>query len=202
LRRYLRKIHVRGKYPAHLAELKFYLPDTYLIQKGYTKDQIRRYEGYLPIIRTRSINIICSAGAKVFCAIVDKRTAYASWKSEELYNLAFAETVIVNIMNALSPPIPPAIFYDRGRLSIARSRDFGSYLLNKDSYFESRGLKKYQGSLGLPIDVPSVGTPGIWAADVVAGAFYHKHAHNDWSYSNALAPAVIGNGERMYWANP
>jgi hypothetical protein len=202
LRRLLKRLHMRGKYPPHLAELKFYLPDTYLIQKGYTKDNIRRYEGFLPDIRTKSINIIRNAGAKVFCAVVDKRTAFASWKPEELYNFTFAQTVIVNIMNVLSPPNPPVVFYDRGRLSAARSRDFANYLVNKDSFFEFKGLKRYRGSLSPPVDVPSDDMPGIWAADIVAGAFYHKHAHRDWCYSNALASAIIGTGERTYWANP
>jgi hypothetical protein len=119
-----------------------------------------------------------------------------------LYNFAFAQTVIANIMNTLSPPNPPVIFYDRGRLSAARSRDFANYLVDKDTYFENMGWKRYRGSLSPPVDVPSYSMPGIWAADIVAGAFYHKHAHTDWSYSNALRSAVIGIGERMYWANP
>jgi len=200
LKRLLKRLHQRGKYPPHLSELKFYLPDTDLIQKGYTKQQLRAYEAFLPNIRTKAISIICKEATGVFAAVIDKRKAYSSWTPEELCNFAFVQTLIVNIMNTVSPANPPAILFDMGRLSPARTRFFKSYLVNKDSFFEHKGYKRYRGSLGPPIEVASYDEPGIWAADIVAGAFYHKYAHKDWAYSNALAPVLIGNGERLFWS--
>lgn len=199
LRRLLKRLHLRKKYPPHLAELKFYLPNTDLIQKGYTLQQLRGYEGFLPVIRTKAINIICKNATGIFVAVIDKKRAYSTWAPHEIYNFVFAETLIVNVLNVVSPPNPPAILFDKGRLTTARLRGFKKYLLNKDSYFENMGWKRYRGPLAPPIDVPSVSEPGIWAADIVAGAFYHKYAHKDWSYSNALSKIAIGNGERLYW---
>jgi len=199
LRRLLKRLHLRRKYPPHLAELKFYLPHTDLIQKGYTPQQLQRYDSFMPAIRAKAIGIICADASGVFAAIVDKRKAYSTWKPHEMYNFIFAETLIVNILSNLSPPNPPAIQFDRGRLTPARLQGFKQYVLDKDSYFEHMGYKRYRGALAPPIDVPSISEPGIWAADIVAGAFYHKYRHNDRSYSNTLVPVFIAKGERLYW---
>ncbi|MHA1431511.1 MAG: DUF3800 domain-containing protein [Candidatus Freyarchaeota archaeon] len=199
MRRLLKRLHLRKKYPLHLAELKFYLPNTELIQKGYSRDDLKRFESYMPMVRSRSLNVICREACGVFAAVVDKKKTRSTWTPETLGNFVFAQTLIVNIMNQISPANPPAILYDRGRLSPARTQRFKTYVTNKDSYFQFTGLKRYRGSLPPPIQVPSVNEPGIWAADMVAGAFYHKYTHNDWSYSDTLSPVLIGNGERLYW---
>lgn len=193
LRRLLKKLHLRGKYPRHLAELKFYLPDTDLIQQGYSKDNIRKYETFSPEVRIKTINIICREATGVFAAIINKNKVKNTWIPEQIGNFAFAQTLIVNIMNKISPPSPPVILYDKGRLSAARTYRFKTYLSNKDSYFQNMGLKRYRGILPPPVETTSRLEPGIWAADIVAGAFYHKYYHKDWSYSNALASVLIGN---------
>jgi len=199
LRRLLKKLHLKNKYPRHLGEIKFYLPNTDLIQQGYKKADIRHYEAFSPEVRTKSINVIRKEADGVFSAIIDKKKAARTWTTEELGNFTFAQTLIVNIMNSISPPNPPAILYDKGRLSASRTNRFRTYLLNKDSYFQYKGLKKYRGTLPAPIETTSKLEPGIWAADIVAGAFYHKYSHKDWSYANALKSAYIDSGERVYW---
>jgi len=199
LRRLLKKVHVRRKYPPHLAELKFYLPSTDLIQKGYNIADLEHYKTFLPSIRMNSINVVIREATGIFSAVVDKRKAASSWTAERLGNFVFAQTLIVSIMNNISPQNPPAILFDRGRLSHSRTQRFKAYVVNKDSYFEWTGLKRYRGSLPMPIEVPSTDEPGIWAADMVAGAFYHKYAHGDQSYAEALRPVFIGAGERLFW---
>ncbi len=199
LRRLLKKLHLRHKYPRHLAELKFYLPNTDLIQQGYKIEDIRKYEAFSPYVRSKTIGVICREASGVFAAIIDKKRAKSTWTPEELGNFTFAQTVIVNIMNKISPANPPAILYDKGRLSAARTHRFRTYLTNKDSYFQYMGFKRYRGILPPPVETTSKLEPGIWAADIVAGAFYHKHCHKDWSYVNALSKVFIGSGERIYW---
>lgn len=199
LRRLLKKLHLKSKYPRHLCEIKFYLPNTDLIQQGYKIADIRQYEKFSPEVITKAIEIICKYANGVFAAIINKKKVKNTWTSEQLGNFTFAQTLIVNIMNKISPPNPPAILYDKGRLSASRTNRFKTYLLNKDSYFQYKGLKQYRGSLPAPIETTSTLEPGIWAADIVAGAFYHKHSHKDWSYANALTSIYIGSGERLYW---
>lgn len=53
-------MHDQKKYPPKLNELKFYLPDSDLIRKGYDIDQLGRYKNNLPEIRNKCIEIICS----------------------------------------------------------------------------------------------------------------------------------------------
>lgn len=200
LRRYLKKLHIHNRYPRHLGELKFYLPYTELIKEGYTVAQLDRdYNTQMPLIRTHTLEIVNRYSDGVFAAVVDKRKAMQSWTSEKLGNFVFAETLIVNVMNVISPPEPPIIFYDRGRLSPSRNTSFKNYILEKDSFFEFKGYKRYRGSIPAPIDISSVSEPGIWAADMVAGAFYHKYCNRDATYSNMMIPRLLGGLERLYW---
>ncbi len=199
LRRILKRAHLRGKYPPQVAELKFYLPETDLYQKGLKRKEIERFRGLMPLVRQKAIEAVTRSGARTFVTVVDKTKAYRTWTQEELYNFVFAQTLLVNVMNALSPPNPPLIVYDKGRLTPFGTRQFAQYILNKDAYFESRGLKKYRGSLGVPNDVPSYREPGIWAADLLAGSFYHHYENNDPTYSALFSTCGIDGGIRLYW---
>lgn len=200
LRRLLKRLHISNKYPRLLTELKFYLPYTELIKLGYTPTQLNtQYMIHMPIIRTKAINIICKYGSGIFAAVIDKRKAKATWTTETLGNFVFAETVVSNIMNKLSLLNSPIILYDKGRLSPFKTTLFQKYVLAKDQYFQRKGWKKYGGSLSTPIDVSSNLEPGIWAADITSGAYYHKYTNNDWTYANMFSNVKIGLGERLYW---
>lgn len=200
LRRLLKRLHIRNIYPPHLSELKFYLPYTDLIQQGYTVPQLDYcYNQHMPGIRSRAIQLVCEHSNGTFAAVVDKRKAVKTWTQEELGNFAFAQTLVANIMNPLSPPNPPVVFYDKGRLSPSRTPLFRTYLLNKDSYFTRMGYKRYRGSLSAPLEVSSVSEAGIWAADLVAGAFYHKYSNKDSTYANMFHKVRIAAGHRLYW---
>src|SRR5207247_6913976 len=120
LRRVLKRAHLRGKYPPQTGELKFYLPETDLIQKGVSKKDIARFRALMPDLRKKSIDAIVSSKVQTFVAVVDKSKAQR-WKSqEELYNFTFAQTLLVNVMNVISPSLIPLIVYDTGSLSQLR----------------------------------------------------------------------------------
>ncbi len=199
LKRLLKRMHQRGKYPSRLGELKFYLPHTELIQGGYTITDINNYNAHMPVVRSKALGLITKYSDGVFATVLDKRKAFPTYTEEELGNYILARSFIEDVMNVLKPPNPPAILYDRGRLSPARSIEFNNYVVSKDSYYQYRGWKNYQGSLSPPVDTASLGEAGIWAADIVAGSFYHKHANSDWSYANMLTPSLIGGKERLFW---
>lgn len=199
LKRLLKKEHERKRYPPALLELKFYLPNSDLIQWGYTLDQLKKYEAYLPSIREKANEIICSTVNGVFGAVIDKKMAVDSWTPERIGNFVFAQTLLLDVMNNISPQYPPAISYDKGRLSSYRSKQFENYITKKDQFFGQNGRKVYVGKISTPISQSSYAEPGIWAADLVAGAFQCKYKHRESRYANMLKAKYINSGERLYW---
>ena len=199
LKRLLKREHERNRYPPDLNELKFYLPNSDLIQWGYTPDQLKKYEGYLPSIRDKANEIICNRVNGVFGAIIDKKKAYNSWTPERIGNFVFAQTLLLDVMNNISPQYPPAILYDKGRLSTYKVKQFEKYIAEKDQWFGQNGRKLYEGNISTPMSQSSYAEPGIWAADLVAGAFQCKHKHIEPRYADKLKPKYINSGERLYW---
>lgn len=200
LRRLLKRLHIRNRYPPKLRELKFYIPFDKMIKWGYTPQQIQYYISFLPYVRKRAINIIINSSCSIFSAILKKSTIIRpTWTPETLGNFIFAQTLFVNILNNITPQFPPNIVFDDGRLKAAKTPPFQSYILQKQSYFGFKGFKKYSGALGAPIPAASLLEPGLWAADIVAGAFNCKYKHNDTTFADLLKPIYIGQGERKFW---
>ena len=201
LRRLLKRLHDRNRYPSCLKELKFNLPRDRLISQGHTPDQLdREYEANMQYVRTRVLNVLVDHVDGVFAAIVNKRSVInQEWTPERLGNYVFAQTLLVNVMNKLRLTDLRNIVYDKGRLSQSRSAEFRLYLMRKDSYFNYKGWNKYSGSLPYPKEISSDSDPGIWAADYVAGAFNRKYSHGDSTYADILNPVKIGSGERIFW---
>jgi len=202
LQRQLRRQHRRNRYPPQFREIKFYLPTTKLkTDWGYSNREIRRYKKYLPQFRRKVIEIILNSSCGIYSAILKKDTIRkTTWTSERLGNYIFAQTLFLSILNTLKTGKPPTIIFDEGRLSVLRTTDFKAYLSKKESYFDYVGIKKYQGSIGTPIDMSSISEPGLWAADIVAGSFYHKYNSHDRTYADLLKPSYIGVGERRFWS--
>ena len=124
LRRLLKKVRNRKRYPPTLNELKFYLPKSDLIANGYTITQLQKYEKYLPEIREDAIEIICEKSKGVFGATLDKKKAFDTWTPERLGNYIFAQSLLRDVMNNISPRYPPSILYDGGRLSPTKTALF------------------------------------------------------------------------------
>jgi len=199
LKRVLKRAHERDRFPREITELKFYLPMSDLVKLGYEKSQLDRYIEKLPIVRRKAIEVICKDATKVFAAILIKKKAEDTWTSERIGNYVFAQTLVSNVMNNISPQYPPSILYDPGRLSPAQTEEFKQYLNGKDQYFEHLGIKRYNGHLPGPQSRASHIEPGIWAADLVAGAFSCKYTNEDSSYADLLKTKYILRGERLYW---
>jgi len=199
LKRLLKREHRSNRYPSVLAELKFYLPRSDLMKKGYTPEQLNKYEEYLPAMREKAIKIINNGAAGVFAAILDKSKAHSSWTNERIGNYVFAQTLFLDVMNNISPRYPPSILYDKGRLSPTKNSQFKDYVVNKDRYFEKMDLKSYKGQIPIPQEQSSYAEPGIWAADLVAGSFECKYRHNEPNYADLLRAKYIAAGERLYW---
>lgn len=200
LRRYLKKIHLKGWYPPHLRELKFYLPKKWLFEQGYPfADVDARFMPHMPTVRKQALHIVADHSEGVFAAIVNKTRASPTWSSVRLGNFVFAQTLVVNILNELALPECPLVLYDKGRLSPTNTVEFQQYISRKDSYFADRKFKRYSGTIAPPIETSSLGESGIWAADLVAGAYYMKFQDRDASCANILTKRRIGLGERLYW---
>lgn len=153
----------------------------------------------MPDIRKQVLNLLTKYADGVFAAVLDKRMAKRTWTPERLGNYVFAQTLIVNVMSKIKSDHPLTIIYDKGRLSPGRESSFDSYLLKMQDYFTNSHFKPCSGLVDSLRSVSSLFFPGIWAADCVAGAFYHKHMANDDYYSNVLKPIIIDSGERKFW---
>lgn len=171
LKRILKRSHQRDRYPPDITELKFYLPMSELIRLGYERRELDEYVAKLPIVRRKSLEAICKDATNIFAAVLTKHKALSTWTSERIGNYIFAQTLVLDVMNNISPQYPPSILYDPGRLSPSKTDEFKQYLNGKDRYFDRMGIKQYDGRLPDPQARASHIEPGIWAADLVAGAF-------------------------------
>jgi hypothetical protein len=204
LKRFLMRLHNKNVYPPELSELKFYLPYGYLCKKvGYTYSKLDdEFSIHLPIIRTRALQLVRDLMDGIYIAVLNKKTViHDTWTPNRLGNFIFADTLILNVLNQLSLPTIPTICYDDGRFSYLDRNCFYDYVVRKDSYYEYYGRKSYIGKLSESTfkEVASHSEPCIWAADLVAGAFYYKFAKGDGCYSNILNHRMIGDGIRHFW---
>ena len=201
LKRYLKRLHQRGKYPEQLRELKFYLPYSYLTKRGHTIQELDdKYSVHMPEIRSNVLNIIREHSDRIFASAIDKRALKSKndWPPDRLGNFMCAQTIINDILNKIMPPTLPVIYCDEGRLSALGMIEFNAYLIEQDKYHQYKRRKRYSGNLTGASARSSVSETGIWAADMVAGAFYHKFANSDAAYSNILNPRKIGDGAKIF----
>lgn len=56
------------------------------------------------------------------------------------------------------------------------------------------GLRRYTVNIGPPIEISSLDEPGLWAGDIVAGAFRHAFTTGERECLEALRPSYIGEG--------
>ena len=199
LKRLLKRLHLKDKYPPKLKELKFYIPYGWLINNGYTNTQCDAYVGNMPEIRKRVMGILVDHTDGVFAAVVDKRHAYDGWTPERLGNYTFAQTLMLGVMRKIKSDSQPAIIYDKGRLSQSREVSFDSYLLYKQAELARKYHIPHLLEPKSPHSASSIHHPGIWAADYVAGAFYHKYHAGDSVYADILKSIWFGTGEWLYW---
>ena len=199
LKRLLKRLHLRDRYPPKLRELKFYIPHEWLTRHGYTNEQYTAYAAGMSDIRKQVLGILAAHTDGVFAAVVDKRGAYDTWTPKWLGNYTFAQTLFHGVMRAIKADDQPTIIYDKGRLSQSGESSFESYLLYQQIDFAFKYNIPRLLVPKLPHSASSIYHPGIWAADYVAGAFYHKHQANDARYANILRPVWFGKGEWVYW---
>lgn len=198
-KRLLKRLHRKDRYPPKLMELKFYVPHGWMIRQGYTKTQYAEYAAGMPDIRKQALGLLAAHTDGVFAAVVDKRAAYSGWTPERLGNYTFAQTLLYGVMRQIRADNQPTVVYDKGRLSQSSEASFDSYLLYKQIDFAYKHHMPHLLAPRYPHSVSSIYHPGIWAADYVAGAFYHKYQAGDAHYADMLRPVWLGNGEQLYW---
>ncbi len=199
LKRLLKRLHRKDRYPPKLRELKFHLPYRWMIKNGYTNAQFNAYITAMHDIRKQVLGILATHTNGVFAAVVDKHTAHSKWTSERLGNYTFAQTLLHGVMCEIRSHNPPTIIYDKGRLSHSSEASFDSYLLYKQIDFAHKYHMLQLLTPETPHSVSSRYHPGIWAADYVAGAFYYKYQAGDAKYADMLKQVWLGRGEKLYW---
>jgi hypothetical protein len=191
---YLIKCHKTNRYPYVLRELKFNLPRSNLITKGYTKDDLTHYDSFLPKIRQDICSIIASYSDGIFVSLVDKTTIRANtWMPERLGNYVFARSIHDSILKRLGLN-DIIIQYDSGRLAQLSQDDFDTYVINRAHTTSNTHISEIRG-------LSSLSEPCLWAADFLAGSFYRKFALKDSIYADRIFKSCnhIGYGLRIFW---
>ena len=144
------------------------------------------------------INQNCSG---IFAAICNKSKVNKNRisKGEELGNYMFAESLSKYIIPALRCKHSPTIYYDDGRLSASKSSDFQLYLRDTDEYMHKLGLNT-EVKLGPAFKCDSIKEPGIWASDIVAGAYSYAYNTQDPYYRNLISKKIQPD-HRFYFYN-
>lgn len=203
LRRLLKRLHRKDAYPGRLKEIKFFLPEQKMRGKlGYSHADVIRYKVNLPDIRNKMINILKNSECTIFSSILKKASiARTTWTPIRIANYILAQSLFVNVLNVINTPVPPSILMDQGRIKKESDFDnFQKYIIAKESYFGFRNIKKYSGNIDLPQHISSESDPGIWAADIVAGAFNLKYKSGNDTFANDLSSIGIGaECERRFW---
>jgi hypothetical protein len=202
MQRHLAKLHNRVKYPYHFQELKFFPKWNILKNNGYSLKDINFYKYLLPSVRLQTLDLIRLNCNGIFIAVFDKKTVRKpEWTSEKIGNFVIGQTLINDVIPSLPSSLPPSICFDKGRLAAKNMTRFYNYLTNKDGYYEYKKYKRYNGNVSDFSELNSLLEPCIWAADMVAGAFYCKYQKNDSSYSKWLNDKLLSRGIRKSWDN-
>ena len=199
INKYLVKIQDNEQYPLNLPELKFYIPKNKLKKKfGHSNDKINSFVGNMHNIRKEVLRMVNDYSDGIFVTILDKKSRReTSWTQETLGNYVIGHTLITDVINYLEINEPPVIIYDTGRLSIEKKQKYHNYLIRKCRHYK---IDEKFGGFPVFNDTDSTSEPCIWAADMVAGAYYHQCVNNDDCYSKILNKK-IGMGLRKYWDN-
>lgn len=196
MNRQLMRMHVYNKYPEKLKELKFYPRRENLHKLGYIKSEIDKFENQLPDIRTQTLNLILDNCDGVYISILDNKTIREDisdrWTGETLGNYVIAHPLIKYVTPSLPIQEPPVICFDKGRLKIENMDDFYDYLGRKDSLCGFKNYLKYGQNISNFQECDSISEPCVWAADMVAGAYYYKFKNNDDSYSELINNKLLG----------
>ena len=150
----------------------------------------------MDIIRKDVPNIINEYSDGVFVTILDKDSRREkTWDQVSTGNFIIGHTLVANVINELKYDTVPQVLYDTGRLSVKKTKAFHEYLNYKCNKFR---IQEKFGELPTFINIDSSSEPCIWAADILAGAYYHYYVKNDDCYSRILKKK-IGIGLRKYW---
>jgi len=201
LRRLLKRLHKKNKYPPKLDDLKFYLPTQKLFKKyDYSNEEVARYQSFMNKNRIKMIKILNRNCNGIYAAICDKALAGRDKfkNGEELGNWLFANTLTKNIIPYLRCRHTPSVIYDKGRLSASRCAAFHIYLFDIENYLRMTGINYDSVKLGQAQDCSSYTEPGIWASDIVAGAYRYAYVNSDIKYSQLLVNKIY-DGHRLYW---
>ena len=121
---FLKSLQRVNLYPPCLLELKFSLPECQL-KKKYKMTDISNFKRFTPYIRNTVINMINRYSDGVFMSVIDKDTIIEpTWSSERICNFVFAKTLQQNILSKIDIRQNPRVVFDKGRLDVAKERDF------------------------------------------------------------------------------
>lgn len=194
LKTLLVQLHKKELYHPELDEIKFH-PTLPLQKLGCTKENIKScWEPHYDTIRKKVIDIIIKNSDGVFAGIVEKRELYnTGFTSEYIGNTLFQKSLIDHVIHNIDYSNELFVIYASGRLNNKRTIAFDKNMCNIKFKNKQTNTSNHFTSKTFH-DVDSAKTPGIWAGDLVAGAFNMAYGHNESKYKDSLESKFINAG--------
>jgi len=171
MKRALKVLHQRKKYPHSDNELKF----------SRMNADCRKYV----------LQKISECDLSVNAVIVEKTKVHSNLKTDipKLYNYLVVHNILLAIRPQLVDNKKVDITFDKS-LSKWRIDEFNSYVKNKASFLlNTKGTKLIPDNIFLA-HVNSMSEPCLQATDAIAGAYFQKYEHNDDFYVDLIANKV------------
>jgi hypothetical protein len=199
LTRLLKKLQTKQKWHPQLNELKFF-PFASLKKMMVPEQEIRDcWAPYFDEVRTEVSQIVTEYTDGIFAGVLDKRTIFkTTWTPEKIGNYLFKKTLFDGIIPNIKVT-SPEILYDKGRIHSGAATLFNQYIHDSQNYYFFKGKNKHSGLIKKITDVDSLSNSGVWAADIVAGAFHKSAKHEDNTWTDIMKPKFIGNGFLKLW---
>ena len=190
IRNLLNGAHNSGAYPVGLSELKFYPSHSYW-KLAYRERWMDAYRRDMDLVRKMVLDIIVDQADGVSAMIVDKRNVQGSWTGRTLQLHALYRHFCFGILPSPAMRAPPQLVYDRGRIPPRDQASFHDMVSRQAGTYDRQGRVAYEGHIPRPYDADSASEAGLWAADIVAGAFHYKYDRNDSTYADMVSSKMI-----------
>jgi Protein of unknown function (DUF3800) len=171
VKRILKRLHQKKKYPLQRSELKFSRMDSYC--RKYVLEKIAKFD--------------------VSLGVVVMNKAYVNSNLRKDPTVLYNWCVVHNIMLSLLPNIAAGnkvhMIFDKS-LPTWRIREFNAYVENKASYLLSEKGTPLSSDAISSEHVSSELEPCLQAADAVAGAYFQKYEHQNDEYIKIIEEKV------------
>ena len=171
VKRLLKQLHQKKKYPLQRNELKFSRMDSYC--RKYVLKKIAKFDVSLGVV------------------IMDKACVNSDLRKDPtvLYNWCVVHNIMLSLLPNIATGNKVYMIFDKS-LPTWRIKEFNAYVENKASYLLSEKGTVFSSDTISSKHVSSELEPCLQAADAVAGAYFQKYEHKNDEYTKIIEEKV------------